>query len=243
MKKSMTKYLRRNLDIRAVAFCVLATLAFSSLAESLSFVIGDGKTRIKITVPDGFCLLDVNHPSDNRVLTTFDRQAKGKHRRLAFMVNCEQLNQWRHGDLLTFSDFGYILLPEESVDQESDEALDVFLNGMVSEIGYNRKSIISHRGQGYLETHIEEAVKELETSRRVDLGLIHRDNLALYTASLNRITPEAGQEKLLGKVTAITQVNGKPLFFYWFRGLDNLNTIRKVEADIRKWVSSVHSVN
>ena len=65
----------------------------------------------------------------------------------------------------------------------------------------------------------------------------------MYTASLNRITPEAGQEKLLGKVTAITQVNGKPLFFYWFRGLDNLNTIRKVEADIRQWVSSIHSVN
>ena len=114
---------------------------------------------------------------------------------------------------------------------------------MVSEIGYKRKNIISHRGKGYLETHIEDAVKELESGRRVDLGLIHRDNFALYTASLNRITPEAGQEKLLGKVTAITQVNGKPLFFYWFRGLDNLNTIRKVESDIRQWVASVHSVN
>ena len=243
MKKSMTKYLRRNLDIRAVAFCVLATLAFSSLAESLSFVIGDGKTRIKITVPDGFCLLDVNHPSDNRVLTTFDRQAKGKHRRLAFMVNCEQLKQWRHGDLLTFSDFGYILLPEESVDQESDEALDVFLNGMVSEIGYNRKNIIRHRGNGYLETHIKGAVKDLETRSSVDLGLIHRDTFALYTASLDKITTEIGEQKLSGKVTAITQVNGKPFFFYRLRELDNLSTIRKIESDLREWMALVHEAN
>ena len=159
------------------------------------------------------------------------------------MVNCEQLREWRNGDLLTFSDFGYILIPEESIDEESGEALDIFLNGMVSEIGYNRKNIISHRGQGYLETHIEDAVKELETRTHVDLGLIHRDNLALYTASLNRITPEAGQEKLLGKVTAITQVNGKLLFFYRFRGLDHLNTIRKVESDLRDWVAGVHEVN
>ena len=239
----MTKCLRRNLNVRAVAFCVLATLTFSSLAESLSFVIGEDETRIKITIPDGYCLLDVNKPSDNRMLTEFDSQAKGKHRRLAFMVNCEQLSDWRNGDLLTFSDFGYILLPEESVDQESDEALDVFLNDMVSEIGYNRKNIISHRGKGYLETHIKETVKQLETSSTVDLGLIHRDNFALYTASLDKITTEAGQQELSGKVTAITQVNGKPLFFYWFRGLDHLNTIRKVESDLREWVALVHEVN
>ena len=159
------------------------------------------------------------------------------------MVNCEQLTDWRDGDLLTFNDFGYILLPEESVDRESDEALDVFLNGMVSEIGYNRKNIISHRGKGYLETHIKEAVKELETSRSVDLGLIHRDNFAMYTASLNKITTEVGQQKLSGMVKAITQVNGKPLFFYWFRGLDNLNTIRGVESDLSAWVLKIHLAN
>ena len=239
----MTKCLRQNLEIRAVAFCVLATLAFSSLAESLSFVIGDDKTRIKITVPDGYCLLDVNNPSDNRVLTTFDSQAKGKHRRLAFMVNCEQLTDWRNGDLLTFSDFGYILLPEESVDKKSDEALDVFLNGMVSEIGYNRKNIISHRGKGYLETHIKETVKELETSSSADLGLINRDIFALYTASLDKITTEIGEQKLSGKVTAITQVNGKPFFFYRLRELDNLSTIRKIESDLREWMALVHEAN
>ena len=224
--------------IFAVALLLASTLA---AASPDAFVIG--KVKVSIVIPDGYCSLDYSQPSDNRVLTKFDGQAKGKHRRLDFMVNCEQLREWRNGDLLTFSDFGYILIPEESVDEESDEALDIFLNGMVSEIGYKRKNIISHRGQGYLETHIEDAVKELENRRRIDLGLIHRDNFALYSASLNRITTEAGQEKLLGKVSAITQVNGKPLFFYWFRGLDHLNTIRKVESDLRQWVSSVHEVN
>jgi len=224
--------------IFATALLLASTLG---VASSDIFVIGEAK--ISIVIPDGYCSLDYSQPSDNRVLTKFDGQAKGKHRRLDFMVNCEQLREWRNGDLLTFSDFGYILIPEESVDEESDEALDIFLNGMVSEIGYKRKNIISHRGQGYLETHIEDAVKELENRRRIDLGLIHRDNFALYSASLNRITTEAGQEKLLGKVSAITQVNGKPLFFYWFRGLDHLNTIRKVESDLRQWVSSVHEVN
>jgi len=157
------------------------------------------------------------------------------------MVNCLQIAEWRNGDLLTFNDFGYVLLPEESVDQESDEALDVFLDGMVSEIGYNRKNIISHRGEGYLETHIKEAVKELETSKTVDLGLIHRDNFAMYTASLNKFT--TGQQELSGMVKAITQVNGKPLFFYWFRELDHLNTIRGIESDLRQWLVSVHEVN
>jgi hypothetical protein len=54
---------------------------------------------------------------------------------------------------------------------------------MVSKIGYNRKNIISHRGKGYLEAHTKESVKELETSRSVDLGLIHRGNFAMYSAS------------------------------------------------------------
>jgi hypothetical protein len=224
---------------------ILATalLLASTLAAASPDVFLIGKAKISIVIPDGYCDLDYSRPSDIRVLTTFDGQAKGKHRRLAFMVNCEQLHDWRNGDLLTFSDFGYILLPEESVDQESATALDVFLNGMVGEIGHNRKNIISHRGKGYLEAHIKESVKELETGGSVDLGLIHRDNIALYTASLNKITTEAAEQKLSGVVTAITQVNGKPLFFYWFRGLDNLNTIRGIESDLRQWLGSVHEVN
>jgi hypothetical protein len=44
-------------------------------------------------------------------------------------------------------------------------------------------------------------------------------------------------------VKAITQVNGKPLFFYRFRGLDHLNTIRKIESDLREWVANVHEIN
>ena len=220
---------------------VVALLFTSTLAAADVFVIG--KTEVSIVIPDGYCSLDYSQPGDNRVLTSFDRLAKGKHRRLAFMVNCEQLNEWRYGDLLTFSDFGYILVPEEFVDEVSDEALDIFLNDMISEIGYNRENIISHRGKGYLETHIEKAVKELEMNTSVDLGLIHRDIFALYTASLDRVTTEIGEQKLSGKVTAITQVNGKPLFFYRLGELDHLNTIRKTESDLREWVALVHEVN
>ena len=86
-------------------------------------------------------------------------------------------------------------------------------------------------------------MKQLETSNTVDLGLIQRDNFALYTASLDKITTEAGQQELSGMVKAITQVNGKPLFFYCFRGLDNLNTIRGIEPDLREWVVNVHVIN
>ena len=212
-------------------------------AESLSFVIGNDQTRIKIVIPDQYCLLDVNRPSDSRVLTTFDLQAKGKHKRLAFMVNCEQLIAWRKGDLLTFSDFGYVLLPEEHVDMVSDEVLGEFLNGMIEEIGHGRSNTIRHRGDGYLEKYIEERVFELEHSASVDLGLIHRDNIALYTASLDKITTEIGEQTLSGKVTAITQVKGKPLFLYWFRKLDNLKTIAKIESALSKWVANIHQVN
>jgi hypothetical protein len=65
----------------------------------------------------------------------------------------------------------------------------------------------------------------------------------MYSASLNKITTEAGQQELSGMVKAITQVNGKPLFFYRFRWLDHLNTIRKIESDLREWVANVHEVN
>ena len=106
--------------ILATALLIASTLAAASPDV---FVIGN--VKVSIVIPDGYCSLDYSHSSDNRVLTKFDNQAKGKHRRLDFMVNCEQLREWRNGDLLTFSDFGYILIPEESVDEESDEALDV----------------------------------------------------------------------------------------------------------------------
>jgi hypothetical protein len=229
-----------NIVLVFIAFTLTPALASAS---QLSFVIGKDKTRIKITIPDRYCLLDVNEPSDNRVLTTFDEQAKGKHRRLAFMANCEQLTAWRNGDLLTFDDFGYILLPEESINQTADQDLDDFLNDMVDEIGQGRKNIIRHRGDGYLERFIEQSVIELENSTYVDLGLIHRDIFALYTASLDKITTEIGQQKLSGKVTAITQVNGKPLFFYLFRKLDNLKTVVDIESDLEKWIISVHLAN
>ena len=66
---------------------------------------------------------------------------------------------------------------------------------------------------------------------------------ALYTASLDKITTEIGDQKLTGKVTAITQVNGKPLFFYWFRKLENIKTIGEIESDLSAWVISVRLVN
>jgi hypothetical protein len=75
-----------------------ATLLLSSALGSASpDVFAIGKTKISIVIPDGYCALSFSQPDDNRVLSTFDRQAKGKHRRLAFMVNCEQLNEWRYG--------------------------------------------------------------------------------------------------------------------------------------------------
>ena len=124
-------------------YFLLLVIAYTPLQAS------ESHSGIKISIPDEYCLLDANEPSDNRVLTTFDRQAKGKHRRLAFMVNCDQLISWRKGDILTLDDFGYILLPEEYVDQNENKALDEFLNDMVDEIGHGRKNIIRHRGDGY----------------------------------------------------------------------------------------------
>ncbi len=229
--------------LRFILLLFLALYTPLQADESLSFVIGSDKTRIKIVIPDRYCLLDVNRPSDSRVLTTFDLQAKGKHKRLAFMVNCEQLEAWRNGDLLTFDDFGYVLLPEEHIDKDSDEVLDEFLNEMIDEIGHNRSNVIRHRGDGYLEKYIEERVTELEHITSVDLGLIHRDNVALYTASLDKITTEIGEQTLSGKVTAITQVNHKPIFFYWIRKLDNLKTIEAIESALSKWVARIHQVN
>ena len=227
----------------SVIILALLFLPILVFGESLSFIIGDDKTRIQITIPDEYCLLDVYNPSDKRVLTKFDEQAKGKHRRLAFMVNCNQLSAWREGDLLTFDNFGYILLPEESVNLVSDDPLDQFLNDMVDEIDHGRKNIIRHRGGGYLERYIEESVVELEHSTSVDLGLIHRDNFALYTASLDKTTTEIGEQKLSGKITAITQIKGKPLFFYLFRRLDNIKTIAETESDLSQWIVSVHLIN
>ncbi len=226
--------------MRATIALALFCIPVLAAAESLSFVIGEDKARIKIPIPDGYCLLDVNKPSDNRVITTFDLQAKGKHKRLAFMVNCQQLTEWRAGDLLTFNDFGYVLLPVEHIGTVSDEPLDVFLNGMGDEIGHNRSNIIRHRGNGYLERYVEQHVVELEHSTTIDLGLIHRDNFALYTASVDKIITETGQEKLTGKVTAITQINGKPLFFYLIRGLEDIQVIAEVEQSLTDWILSAH---
>ncbi len=231
------------MKLRLMIYLVILFLPIHAIANPIGFVIGKDKTKINITIPEGYCLLNKSEPSDNRVLTTFDIQAKGKHRRLAFIVNCEQLKAWRKGDLLTIDDFGYVLLPEEYVDQISSRALDQFLNDMVDEIGHGRKNIIRHRGNGFLEKHIEERVTELEHSTSVDLGLIHRDNFALYTASLDKITSEIGEQKLMGKVSAITQVNGLPLFLYWFRKLDRIDAITETESDLSKWVISVHRAN
>jgi len=114
---------------------------------------------------------------------------------------------------------------------------------MVDEIGHGRKNIIRHRGDGYLEKYVEQSVVELEHSASVDLGLIHRDNFALYTASLDKITTEIGEQKLMGKVTAITQINGKPLFFYWFRNLENIGAIAESESDLSQWIIDVHLAN
>ena len=40
-----------------------------------------------------------------------------------------------------------------------------------------------------------------------------------------------------------TQVNGKPLFFYWFRSLENIRAIAESESDLSQWIISFHLVN
>jgi hypothetical protein len=221
----------------------LILIPLTSIADSLNIQIGKDATKINIAIPDGYCLLDKSEPSDNRLLTTFDLQAKGKHRRLAFMVNCKQLRAWRNSNLLTLDDFGYVLLDARYVDKSIDKPIDEFLNDMVDEIGHGRKNVIRHRGNGFLQRYIAERVKELEQGPSVDLGLIHRDNLALYTAGLDRITTETGEQKLFGEVRAITRVNGKPLFFYLFRELENIRVIGALESDLSDWIQSLHQSN
>jgi hypothetical protein len=60
---------------------------------------------------------------------------------------------------------------------------------------------------------------------------------------LDKITIEIGEQKLSGEVMAVTQVNGKPLFFYWFRRLENIRAIGEVESDLSQWIISVQLVN
>jgi hypothetical protein len=215
----MTRYL-------AVLILSLAVLADpqSGRAESAEIVFGGKSAQIEL--PDGYCLMTEFEPSDARLIGILRAANQGASTVRLTFANCAQLVRWRKGELQTLDDYGYVATPDKFENTPVNMALPAFVD-LVS------RSLDSE-GMRNFEQDIEvatdrvnERIPQIKLNETQNLGVIFKDDKALYIGLIQKLRTEFGDEKVLLGSTANTVLKNRVahIFLYTVFNDDALATL------------------
>ncbi len=224
----------------AVAFAIAAGIAavwpVNAQGVRQTTVSIGGQDVILLVDPDQ-CLLERNHPSDQRVYDLVERGLAGQNELLLATADCDQIEPWRNGTRPTLDDFAQVQVGlahrtrnlagrEEATSKEICTALrkggDALITGPVEVVRerFNKAS---------------DTVKLNETQF---VGVVHEDPDACYASILQRIRTEQGTDKLILCVYAHVVVRGRLLYMYRYTEGDNYASMVKITDLLRKSVQS-----
>ena len=189
--------------------------------------------------PDGYCELSAAYPADRDVLSTADQLNAGHNRVLAIFADCGELDAMR-GKGVTLSNYAMYLMPMAAGDapiamsrQDMIEALaDAFSE--TDAVGQARDTI---------RDRLSEADMAIELQELVGLGLLHRDDTALFTGVLTRTEAQDTGVEVSAVVTGMTLVGGRLVSLNLGAPYDGQRTVDDLLARQRRNVKALIDAN
>lgn len=174
-------------------------------------------TLLEVPLPEDYCSLDPGDPIEAEVMRVVEALQQGQNRVLLQLVQCEELAQWRSGELLEFMRFGHVMLP--------------MANGAVQPVPLDRASFL-----GEMVNHLPAADDALiEEIRRTAnnneqgftvedlqyLGLLDQDANGLYVGLIGRPAVDGEAGGLQAGLMGMTLVRQTIVAVYFYRPFED----------------------
>lgn len=160
---------------------------------------------LDLPAPDGFCELSAAYPADRDMLTTAEQLNAGHNRVLSIFADCGELDALR-GKGVTLSNYAMYMMPmsagEAPIMLSRAEVIELLANAFqeTDPVGQARDTV---------RDRIAEADMAIELQELVGLGMLHRDDTALFTGVLTRTAADNGDVDVSAVITGMTLVGGR----------------------------------
>ncbi len=192
--------------IRVLIALSLAMLATAQANAAGKTVLQQGGEAFGITLPppDGFCELDAAHPADRDMLSLIQELNAGHNQVLAISAECSQLNALR-GKGVLLSNYAMYLMPLSAGEIPSSMSRAQVIESVAGAFGQFDSAL--DRAEDVMRDRLANADAAIELQDLVNVGLLHRDDDALFTGILTRaVDPATGEEEVTAVVTGLTLV-------------------------------------
>jgi len=180
--------------------CVLAVLAVNASQAQNAF-------GLTLPPPAGFCDLDPSQPADQEMLSVIQQLNAGHNQVLAISADCDQLDSLRaKGKLLT--NYAMYLMPLSAGELPVSMSRAELIETIAASLGQFDGAL--DRAEDIMRDRLNEADAAIELQDLVNIGLLHRDDTALFTGILTRaMDPGTGKEEVTAVVTGLTLVSNR----------------------------------
>ena len=197
---------------RLVVLSLLVTVLFLSPGQSVRAAetskVAIGNRQVTLYIPDGFCLMDKNHPVDKRFLQAVRGVFRRSHRLLAAFADCAEQKAWRSGRRLYLDSFGQYITPFSGIYLDVKVTRPVMVATICKQMEHT-SSAFKKRLSGDVKRHMEKQVKGAKFTNMNLLESNHSDENACYVSSRQDVRTPTGSKKTIAGVSAITLIGGK----------------------------------
>jgi len=196
---------------------------------------------VSVTLPPsaGFCDMSANHLADSRAIASLSQileRTGGKL--LSETADCSQLADWRVGRRKLLDDYAQYqtrvaLLdkPASGLLAQTCNTLRVLGNSMLAKEWPN------------LKARIESALQNVKADKPTDLGVLDEDANGCYGGLIQKMRTEAGTDKTVAGLGAITVVRNRLLYLWRYTVYHDPDTVDALLAKVKLDVAALIAAN
>ena len=212
------------------ALCILVAAAASAAPIDKTLQQKEARSYgLEMPAPNGYCALSPSHFADREMLDTTEQLNAGHNRVLAIFAECGQLQAMRAKGAIV-SNYAMYLMPLSAGDAPLEMPRAELIEALAQALNQNDPFA---RARDTVRERIEEADMAIELQDMVGLGLLHRDDTAVFTGVLTRTAVEGAGIDVSAVVSGMTLISGRIVSLNLAAPYDGQETVDSLLAQQR----------
>jgi hypothetical protein len=199
-----------------------------------------GDVSINLPPPAGFCEMAADHPGDSRSLTSLSQLLeKSGNKLLSVSADCGQLADWRAGKRQLLDDTAQYQTRISVMDKSAAAG---FLARVCNTVRTQGNSVLAKEWPN-IKARIESALQKVTINQPSDLGVLDEDAKACYGGLIIKSRTEAGTDKTVAALGAMTVVRSRFLYFWRYTVYHDEDTVKTLLAKQKRDVAALIAAN
>ena len=219
----------------SVLYCAVAS---SALADEAMI----GKAKIALPVPEGQCKMETSNPSDAAMIAAIKRGLEGHNILLAMYTECNELKDWHEGKRKLLDNFVQVQTLEAYADRELPMTPEQAAKDVCDSMRADGAAIAPDLRKD-LDSGIARISKSIKLNETRLLGVLAEEPRVCYAGLVEKLSTEAGSEKVIVAVYGTTLLKGKVIYHYLFAPDAGAGTAEKLLEAEKRHVAAFLAAN